>query len=95
MFITIIASKLFEKSPLNSVLVQMSRALKPRLLSPENKVSLLKMLKGLTQKLHVLKLIDAECGDKAYTQYQELINNKDFIKFQDNDCLDDFFFQKK
>ena len=43
------ASKLFEKNRLNSVIVRTSRVFNPTLIHVENKLSVMKMMKNLTQ----------------------------------------------
>ena len=42
-------SKLFEKNTLNSVIVRTSRVFNPTLIHVENKLSVMKMMKNLTQ----------------------------------------------
>ena len=87
------ASKLFEKSPLNSVIVHTSRVFNPNLIHAENKLSLMKMMKSLTQQLHTLVIISANIGDNAYEQDEDFIkSNFDSILYKDGDCLDDLFF---
>ena len=88
------ASKLFEKSPLNSVIVPTSRVFNPTLIHAENKLSLMKIMKNLTQQLLMLGIISANIGDNAYEQYEDFIkSNFDSISYKDGDCLDDIFFQ--
>ena len=93
MCVTSTVSKLIEKCPLNSVIIRSSRIFNPSLICAENKVSLMKMMKVLTQKLHRLKIIDANCGDKAYDQNGEFIDKNFSFNCDDDDRLDNLFFQ--
>lgn len=52
------------------------------------------MIKSLTQQLHILKIIDVNCGDKAYDQYGEIIQKIGLIDFDNDDCWDDLFSRK-
>lgn len=40
------------------------------------------------------RIVDVNCGDKAYSKYGEFIDKNDAIKFDDDDLLDDLFFWK-
>ena len=54
----------------------------------------MKMMKSLTQQLHMLGIISASIGDNAYEQYEDFIkSNLDSILCKDGDRLDDLFFQ--
>ena len=87
-------SKLFEKSPLNSVIAHTSRVFNPTLIHVENKLSLAKMMKSLTQPLHMLGINSANIGDNASEQYEYFIKSSfDSISHEDGDCLDNLFFQ--
>ena len=59
------ASKLFKKSPLNSVILCTSRVFNWALIHAENKLSLMKMMKNLTQLLHMLGINSANIGDNV------------------------------
>ena len=53
----------------------------------------MKMIKSLTQQLHMLGIISANIGDNAYEQYENFIKSSfDSISFKDGDRLDDHFF---
>ena len=87
-------SKLLEKNPLNSVIARSSIVFNPTLNHAENKLSLMKTIKSLTQQLHMLGIISANIGDNAYEQYENFIkSNFDSISFKDGDRLGDHFFQ--
>ena len=86
------ASKLFEKNRLNSVIVRTSRVFNPTLIHVENKLSVMKMMKNLTQQVQMLGLISANIGDNAYEQYEDFIkSNFDAILYKNGDRLDDLF----
>ena len=86
------ASKLFQESPLNPVIVRTLRVFNPTLIHAENKLSLMKLIKGLTQQLHMLGMISANIGDNAYDQYEDFIKAEcDSISYKDSDRLDGFF----
>ena len=88
------ASKLFEKNRLNSVIVRISRVFNPTLNDDENKLSFMKMMKSLTQQLHMRGIISANIGDNAHEQYEDFIkSNCDAISYKDGDRLDDLFFE--
>ena len=88
------ASKLFQESPLNPVIVRTFRAFNPTLIQAENKLSLMKMMKSLTQQLHMLGMISANIGDNAYDQYDDLIKaDYDSVSYKDSDRLDGLLFQ--
>ena len=88
------ATKLLERSPINSVVVRTARVFNPSLIIPENKGALLKMMKPLLKHLHMLKVITVRIGDKAYDQYSDFIDQKsNFIVLDDVDRLDELFFQ--
>ena len=54
----------------------------------------MKMMKSLTQQLHMLGIISTNINDNAYEQYQDFIkSNFDLISYEDSDRLDEFFFQ--
>ena len=57
------ATKLLERSPINSVVVRTARVFNPSLITPENKGALLKMMKPLLKHLHMLKVITVTIGD--------------------------------
>ena len=87
------ASEIFEKSPLNSVIVRTSRVFNPTLIHAENKLSLIKMMKSLTQHLHILSMINANIGDNIYEKYENFIkSNFDSVSYKDGYPLDDLFF---
>ena len=93
--VTEIVAKLFEKSPLDSVVIRSARVLKPELICSDNKVPLMKMMKLLSTKLHSLAIIDVKCGDKAYDQYGEFIDEHNSIKFnEEEERLDELYFKK-
>ena len=53
----------------------------------------MKMMKSLTQQLHMLGIISTNINDNAYEQYQDFIkSNFDLISYEDSDRLDEFFF---
>ena len=88
------ATKLLERSPINSVVVRTVRVFNPSLIIPENKGALLKMMKPLLKHLHMLKVITVRIGDKAYDQYSDFIDQKSNCIVLDNvDRLDELFFQ--
>ena len=88
------ATKLLERSPINSVVVRTARVFNPSLITPENKDALLKMMKPLLMHLHMSKVITVTIGDKAYDQYSDFIDQKsNFIVLDDVDRLDELFFQ--
>ena len=69
-----------------------SRVFNPVLIDAENKLSLMKMMKRLTQQLHILDIISANIGDNSYEQYEDFIqSNFDSILYKDGDRLDDLF----
>ena len=71
-----------------------SRVFNPTLIHAENNLSLMKMMKSLTQQLHMLGIISTNINDNAYEQYQDFIkSNFDLISYEDSDRLDEFFFQ--
>ena len=71
-----------------------SRVFNPVLIDAENKLSLMKMIKRLTQQLHILDIISANSGDNSYEQYEDFIqSNFDSILYKDGDRLDDLFLQ--
>ena len=54
----------------------------------------MKMIKGLTQQLHMLGMISANIGDNAYDQYEDFIKaDCDSLSYKDSDRLDSLFFQ--
>ena len=54
----------------------------------------MKMMKSLTQQLHMLGVISANTGDNVYEQYEDFLkSNFDSISYKDGDRLDDIFFQ--
>ena len=88
------ASKLFQESPLNPVIVRTFRVFNPNLIQAENKLSLMKMMKSLTQQLHMLGMISANIGDNAYDQYDDLVKaDYDSVSYKDSDRLDGLLFQ--
>ena len=88
------ASKLFQESPLNPVIVRTFRVFNPTLIQAENKLSLMKMMKSLTQQLHMLGMISANIGDNAYDQYDDLVKaDYDSVSYKDSDRLDGLLFQ--
>ena len=49
----------------------------------------MKMIKSLTQQLHMLGIISTNIDDNAYEQYQDFIkSNFDLISYEDSDRLD-------
>ena len=84
------AFKLFNKSPLNLVTMYTSRIFNPTFIHTENKLSLMKMVKSLTQQLHMLGIIIVNIS--AYEQYEGFIRSSfDSISYKDGDLLDDLF----
>ena len=84
------AFKLFNKSPLNLVTMYTSRIFNPTFIHTENKLSLMKMMKSLTQQLHMLGIIIVNIS--AYEQYEGFIRSSfDSISYKDGDLLDDLF----
>ena len=80
------------RSKFQSVIVCTSRVFNPVLIDAENKLSLMKMMKRLTQQLHILDIISANIGDNSYEQYEDFIqSNFDSILYKDGDRLDDLF----
>ena len=86
------AFKLFNKSPLNLVTMYTSRIFNPTFIHTENKLSLMKIVKSLTQQLHMLGIIIVNINDNAYEQYEDFIRSSfDSISYKDGDLLDDLF----
>ena len=53
----------------------------------------MKMIKSLTQQLHMLGIISTNIDDNAYEQYQDFIkSNFDLISYEDSDRLDELSF---
>ena len=54
----------------------------------------MKMMKGLTQQLHMLGMISVNIGDNAYDQYEDLIKaDYDSVSYKDSDRLNGLLFQ--
>ena len=88
------ASKLFEKNPLNSVIVRTSRVSNQTFIHSENKRSLTKTMKSLTKQLRMLGIISANIGDNVYEQYEDFIqSNFNSISYKDGDRLNELFFK--
>ena len=52
----------------------------------------MKMVKSLTQQLHMLGIIIVNINDNAYEQYEDFIRSSfDSISYKDGDLLDDLF----
>ena len=82
------------RSKFQSVIVCTSRVFNAILIDAENKLSLMKMMKRLTQQLHMLDIISANIGDNSYEHYEDFIqSNFDSILYKDGDRLDDLFLQ--
>ena len=87
-------SKLFEKYSLNSVIMRNSAVFLLPLIHAEHKLSLMKMMKGLTQQLHMLGISITNIVHNTYDQYKDFIkSNFDSISYKNGDCLDDLLFQ--
>ena len=54
----------------------------------------MKIMKSLTQQLHILGIISAYIGDNPHEQYEDLVkSNFSSISYKDGDHLDDLFFE--
>ena len=75
------ASKLFQESPLNPVIVRTLRVFNPTLIHAENKLSLMKLIKGLTQQLHMLGMISANTVIMPMTS-MKILSKPSVIQFR-------------
>ena len=89
-----VASKLFEKVHWIHSSCALPEFFNPTLIHAENKLSLMKIMKSLTQQLHILGIISAYIGDNPHEQYEDLVkSNFNSISYKDGDHLDDLFFE--
>ena len=88
------ASKLFEKVHWIHSSCAFPEFFTPTLIHAENKLSLMKIMKSLTEQLHILGIISAYIGENPYEQYKDLVkSNFSSISYKDGDHLDDLFFE--
>ena len=84
------------RSKFLSVIVCTSRVFNPILIDAENKLSLMKMMKSLTQQLHMFNIINANISDNSYEQYEDFIqSNFNSILYKHVDRFDDLFLQTR
>ena len=91
----VILKKMFEKSPICSVVVGNPSVFNPDSIIVTKQEDLLKNLK-LFQHFVKIKVLTASHADKASIQYGEFLKNDvKLVNIDDDiDCLDDFFFTK-
>ena len=75
-FLVATAKKLFERSPLSSIIVKNARCLPPKYFDSNNAVE---SLKSLQKHLTILKVLPSSTGDKVLLQFLSLLDGLNII----------------
>ena len=100
-FIAAMASKLFERSPLGSVLLKSASVLDHDVLQGNTRDKLITWFKTLLKVIMNLRFLAANSCEKALSHFKCLLDNDlkelrlhDIMFIQEDERLDDFYFKK-